>query len=124
MKYCLLIVALAALTPVLVAQDYGPVKPAPVPTVAIPLTPEQKAAIHAVNVRIGGIEALAEKIDDPGYKATVVASVADLKKRRAAMERNFDQGLYEALMHAVISRYQVVALWLRPPRVPAPEAKL
>jgi len=123
MKFLLVIIALAFAAPLLVAQDYGNNKPPPTPQVAVPLTAEQKVALHAVDVRLAGVEALVEKIDDPAYKATVVSSLEDLKKRRAAMEKNFDQGLYEVLMHAVITRYQVVALWLKPPRIPGPAAQ-
>ena len=116
------LLALAIAPPVLHAQDYGPEKPAPVPAVSIPLTSGQKAALHAVDVRMAGVEALAAKIDDPEYKVTVGAALDDLKKRRAALEKTFDPGLYETLMHSVISRYQTVALWLAPPRIPSPGA--
>jgi hypothetical protein len=84
------------------------------------LTPEQKAALRAIDVRLAGAEALAAKIDDPEYKAEVAKQIEDLKRRRLAIEKNFDPGLYEALMHSVISRYQVIALWLKPPPLPPP----
>lgn len=80
------------------------------------LTPEQKAALAAIDVRLGGVEALAAKIDDLDYKAEVARQIADLKKRRLALEKNFDPALSETLMHAVISRYQVTALWLKSPQ--------
>src|SRR5580658_7078113 len=82
------------------------------------LTPEQKAALAALDVRLAGVEALAAKIDDPDYKAEVARQIEDLKKRRLAIEKNFDPGLYEVLMHSVISRYQVIALWLEPAPLP------
>jgi hypothetical protein len=69
---------------------------------------------------LAGVEALAAKIDDPDYKAEVARQIDDLKKRRLAIEKNFDPGLYEVLMHSVISRYQVIALWLKPAPLPAP----
>jgi hypothetical protein len=69
---------------------------------------------------LAGVEALAAKIDDPVYKAEVLRQIEDLKKRRLAIEKNFDPGLYEVLMHSVISRYQVIALWLKPAPLPAP----
>src|SRR5262245_38526954 len=84
------------------------------------LTPEQKAALAAVDVRLAGVVALAAKIDEPNYKAEVARQIEDLKKRRLAIEKNFDPGLYEVLMHSVISRYQVIALWLKPAPLPAP----
>jgi hypothetical protein len=84
------------------------------------LTSEQKTALAAVDVRLAGVEALAAKIDDPDYKAEVAKQIEDLKRRRLAIEKNFDPGLYEALMHSVISRYQVIALWLKPPPLPPP----
>ena len=87
------------------------------------LTPEQKAALAAVDVRLAGVVALAAKIDDPNYKAEVARQIEDLKKRRLAIEKNFDPGLYEVLMHSVISRYQVIALWLKPPPLPAPPSR-
>lgn len=114
--------ALAWAASVLSAQDYGDGKAPPAPTTSVPLTAEQKTALRAVDVRIAGVESLVAKIDDPAQKAAHVTAVADLKKRRAAMEKNFDPGLYETLMHSVISRYQTVALWLTPPRVPGPAA--
>lgn len=99
------------------AQDHVTDKPAAkAPPVAIPLTAEQKAALRAVDVRIGGVEALLAKVDDPVYRAKEVKAVADMKKRRAGLEKNFDPMTYETLMHSVISRYQVIALWLTPPR--------
>lgn len=118
----LALAALAFFASTLVAQDYGDGKAPPAPAVIVPLTAEQKTALRAVDVRIAGVESLVAKIDDPAQKAANVTAVADLKKRRAAMEKNFDPGLYETLMHSVISRYQTVALWLTPPRVPGPAA--
>jgi len=84
------------------------------------LTPEQKTALAAVDVRLAGVEALAAKIDDSDYKAEVAKQIEDLKKRRLAIEKNFDPGLYEVLMHSVISRYQVIGLWLKPAPLPPP----
>jgi hypothetical protein len=100
-----------------VAQDYTTDKPAAkAPPVAIPLTAEQKSALRAVDVRLAGVEALLAKVDDPVYRAKEAKAVADMKKRRAGLEKNFDPMTYETLMHSVISRYQVIALWLTPPR--------
>ena len=100
-----------------VAQDTTTDKPAAkAPPVELPLTDEQKAALRAVDVRIGGIEALLGKVDDLVYRAKEAKAVADMKKRRAGLEKNFDPMTYETLMHSVISRYQVIALWLTPPR--------
>src|SRR5262245_45200369 len=87
---------------------------------ANPLTPEQKTALTAVDIRLAGVVVLAAKIDEPNYKAEVARQIEDLKKRRLAIEKNFDPGLYEVLMHSVISRYQVIALWLKPAPLPAP----
>jgi hypothetical protein len=123
MKNVRSIVSLAFVTSLAVAQDYGTDKPPPTPEISIPLTAEQRASLHAVGVRLAAVEALAEKIDDPAYKAATVTAIADLKKRSKALEKNFDAGLYESLMHSVISRYQIVALWLAPARLPAPPVK-
>lgn len=107
-----------------VAQDYTTDKPAAkAPPVVLPLTDEQKAALRAVDVRLAGLEALLAKVDDPTYRAKEASAVADMKKRRKGLERNFDPMTYESLMHSVISRYQVIALWLTPPRLPGPAAK-
>ena len=95
----------------------------PKSVVANALTAEQKAALAAVDVRLAGVETLAAKIDDPAYKADVARQIEDLKKSRLAIEKNFDQGAYEALMHSVISRYQVAALWLKSPVVLAVERR-
>lgn len=106
------------------AQDYTVDKPAAkAPPVPIPLTDEQKAALRAVDVRIKGVEAMVARIDDATYRAKEAKAVADMKKRRAGLETNFDPMTYESLMHSVISRYQVIALWLTPPRESAPLAK-
>ena len=85
------------------------------------LTSEQKQALAAVDVRLAAVETLAAKIEDPNYKAEVARQIEDLKKNRLAIEKSFDQGRYEVLMHSVISRYQVIALWLKAPLLPLPE---
>jgi hypothetical protein len=94
-----------------------PEAPAAAPT---PLTEEQKNALAAIDSRMVGLEAIVAKVDDVDYKDDCLKAVADLKKRRKALETNYDQGLTEALMHSLISRYQIVALWLTPPRLPPP----
>jgi hypothetical protein len=83
------------------------------------LTAEQKAALNALNTRLAAVKTLAAKIDDSAYKAEVARQIDELNRSRAKIERNFDQAAYEALMHSVISRYQVVALWLKSP-APSP----
>src|SRR5262249_19164523 len=88
------------------------------------LTPEQKAALAAVDVRLDGVQTLAAKIDDVDYKTDVARQIDDLKKRWLPFEKNFDQARYEALMPSVISRYQVIALWLKAPPLPAPEQNI
>jgi hypothetical protein len=114
----LLAIGLAGAEP---AEKAGKVSSSDVESAAsTPLTEEQKTALAAIDARMAGVEALAAKIDDPEYRATVASQIEDLKKRRLAMEKNFDPGLYEALMHSVISRYQVIALWLKPPALPRP----
>jgi hypothetical protein len=85
------------------------------------LSPEQKAALAAIDIRLAGVETIAAKIDDPRYKAEVARQIDDLKNTRLGLEKNFDAGRYEALMHSVISRYQVIALWLKAPALPPPE---
>lgn len=119
----LLVLLCAAAAPA-IAQDYTTDKPAAkAPPVVLPLTDEQKAALRAVDVRLAGLDALLAKIDDPTYRTKEATAVADMKKRRAGLEKNFDPMTYESLMHSVISRYQVIALWLTPPRLPGPAAK-
>jgi hypothetical protein len=86
------------------------------------LTAEQKTALAAVEVRLAAVERLAAKIDDADYKAEVTRQIEELQKTRLALEINFDQGRYEALMHSVISRYQVIALWLKTPPLPPPRS--
>lgn len=87
------------------------------------LTPEQKMALAAVDVRLAAVESLAATIEDADYKADVGRQIDELKKRRLALEKSFDPALYETLMHAVISRYQVTALWLKSPPPPEPFGK-
>src|SRR5262249_26749458 len=72
-------IVLSLASPILHAQDYGNNKPPPEPTVAIPLTAEEKAALVAVDVRIGGLEALAAKIEDDSYRSNTLAAIADMK---------------------------------------------
>jgi len=108
---------------VLSAQESAAEKRSAAPTTPIPLTAEQTTALTAIDVRIAAIETLAAKVDDAKYKAGVLSAVRDLKRRRIALESNFEPGLYESLMHSVISRYQIVALWLTPPRLPPPSSK-
>jgi hypothetical protein len=64
---------------------------------------------------LAAVETIAAKIDEPDYKAEVARQIKELKDRRLAVEKNFDLASYEALMHSVISRYQVTALWLKSP---------
>ena len=109
--------ALVVSATALCGQDYSTDKPAPAPTITVPLTPEQKTALQAVDIRIAGVEALAAKVEDPAYRENCSSAIRDLKRRRVSLEKNFEPGLYEALMHSVISRYQVIALWLTPPRL-------
>ena len=85
------------------------------------LTAEQNAALAAIDIRLSALLAVAAKIDDSDYMAEVARQIQDLKDRRRALEKNFDQALYEALMHSVISRYQVAGLWLKAPPLPAPD---
>jgi hypothetical protein len=81
-------------------------------------SPEQKSALTAIDIRLAAVAELAAKIDDADYKAEVGRQIQDLKNRRQALEKNFEPALYETLMHAVISRYQVTALWLKSPPPP------
>ena len=97
--FSLLVLALAAAVPA-GAQDTATDKPATkAPPVAIPLTDEQKAALRAVDVRIAGVEALLAKVDDLVYRAKEAKAVADMKKRRAGLEKNYDPMTYETLMN-------------------------
>src|SRR5688572_26035028 len=96
----------------------------PETTRADTLTPEQKTALAALDVRLAAAKDLAAKIDDADYKADVERQVEDLQKRRLALEKNFDPALYETLMHSVISRYQVTALWLKSPPPPQDESRV
>lgn len=111
---------LLAVTPLLAADDKKAAKKVRPPAIAVALTAEQKTALQAVDVRLAGVDALVARIDDPAYRAREARTVADLRRRRSELERNFDPMSYESLMHTVISRYQIVALWLTPPREPAP----
>jgi len=88
------------------------------------LTAEQKAALAALDVRLAAVETLATKIDDPAYKSEVARQFEDLKRSRLKIEKDFDPAAYEALMHSVISRYQIIALWLKSPPLPPPPLSL
>ncbi len=112
------VLALLGATPLFSAQPTLTEAPAPVP-----LTAEQKSAIAALDVRLRGVEALIQKVNDPKYRAELDGAIKDFHQRRDAMAKNFDQGLYDNLMHAIISRYQIVALWLKPPLVPSADGK-
>jgi hypothetical protein len=114
MKYFRLLLAFAAASTFAFAAEKPAEKPAEL------LTPDQVTALAAIDARMVGVDEIATRIDDPEYKDEVAKQIADLKKRRQALETNFDQGLYEALMHSVISRYQIIALWLKPPALAAP----
>ena len=118
-----LALAVLLLTCTALAQDYGNDKPPPEPKVSVPPTDEQKTALRAIDVRLAGVEQIAAKIDDPSYKATTDSAIADLKRRRKSLEKNFEPALSESLMHSVISRYQIIALWLTPARLPPPLSK-
>lgn len=124
MKSLVILTAAAALVAGrCLAADKPAEKPAQSEVEAVippPLTDEQKTALAAIDARMIGVEDIAKKIDDADYKQEVAEQIADLKKRRLALEKNYDQGLSEALMHSVISRYQIIALWLKPPALPPP----
>ena len=85
------------------------------------LTAEQKAALKALDVRLDAAEGIAAQVDDADYRTEAVRQIKELKDRRGALEKSFDQASYEALMHSVISRYQVIALWLKEPPLPPPQ---
>src|SRR5262245_7009417 len=89
-------------------------KPAPPPS------REQETVFRALDIRVAGVEALVARIDDPTYKASMIAVIEDFKKRRDDLKKNFDQVQFDALMHNVNRNYQIVSLWLKPPRTPAP----
>ena len=112
------LLALLCAAPAFSAQNPPPAAAGPVP-----LTSEQKAAVDALDIRLAGVETLVQKVTDAKYRAELDRAIKDFQERRDAMARNFDQGLYDNLMHAIISRYQTVALWLKPPLVPPPGAK-
>lgn len=80
------------------------------------ITPEQESALRAIDGRIDALAELGARVEDTAYRTATVAAVEDFRRRRRALAREYDAGLYEALMHAVISRYQVVSLWLTPAR--------
>ena len=52
------------------------------PVAGTSLTPEQKTALAAVDVRLAAVETLAAKIDDPDYKREVARQIEELQKRR------------------------------------------
>ena len=114
----LLAIGLGAAEP---AEKAGKVSSAALDAVAgAALTPELKTALAAADARMAGLAALLTKVDDPDYKETVDTQFEGLKTRRVALDKNFDQGLYDILMHSIIGQYQVVSLWLKPPALPAP----
>jgi hypothetical protein len=123
MKSLVILTAAAALAAGRCLAADKPEKPSKSEVEAVvpaPLTDEAKTALAAIDARMVGVEEIAKKVDDPDYKKEVGDQIADLKKRRLALEKNYDQGLSEALMHSVISRYQIIALWLKPPALPPP----
>jgi hypothetical protein len=115
-----IIAAAMLLTPLGAQDSVDGKRPPPAPSAEIPLTPGEKAQLASVDIRLAAVEALVAKIDDPNFRSSTVSALADLKKRRAALGKKFDSAGFETLMHQVIGRYQVVALWLQPPRIPAP----
>lgn len=88
-----------------------------------PPSREQESVFRALDIRVAGVEALVARIDDPAYKASMVTVVEDFKKRRDDLRKNFDQVQFDALMHNVNRNYQIVSLWLKSPRTPAPSGE-
>ena len=82
----------------LVAQDYGNNKPPPMPEVAVPLTPAERASLHAVEMRIAGVEAQLARIDEASYKARVESDIRDFKRLLREEDATLTRNLAKQLM--------------------------
>jgi hypothetical protein len=111
--------AVAALFFLLAGPAWAPLSVHAEEKSAPPLSRERESGFRALDIRVAGVEALVARIDDPAYKASMVAVVEDFKKRREDLKKNFDQIQFDALMHNVNRNYQIVSLWLKSPRTPA-----
>ena len=82
-------------------------------------TPEQKAALDALDAELGRFDAKAGLITDGTYKAEIRIAIERFKKRRTALRQAaFDQGKYDELRFEINVEYQRVANWLRGPITP------
>jgi hypothetical protein len=91
--------------------------------IATALTAEQVAGFRVLDIRLAGLESVAAKIGDPDYRTSIEATIADFKKLRDKLKSNFEQAQFDTLNHNVNRHYQIVSLWLKPPRYRAPPEK-
>jgi Skp family chaperone for outer membrane proteins len=87
---------------------------------AIAHTPEQKAALEALDAELVRFDGRLAQVAEPGYREEVAAALKKFKQRRDALRQaEFDQGKYDELRFEINVEYQRVMMWLRPPPTPA-----
>jgi hypothetical protein len=88
---------------------------------AIIYTPEQKAALEALDAELVRFDSRLAQVADPRYREEVATALKKFKQRRDALRQvEFDQGKYDELRFEINVEYQRVMMWLRPPPTPAP----
>lgn len=90
----------------------------PPPPASPAYTPEQKAALAALDGAIERFEALLERDDDNQHKSVTAVVLAGIKQRRTALREIFDQARYDELRVDLNLEYQRLAQWMAPPKNP------
>jgi len=83
-------------------------------------TTEQASALEVLKSELARLDPMLEKVDDPKHKAWVNEKKDKLKARFQGLQKAaFDQAKFDELRFDVNIEYQRLAIWLRPPPVPA-----
>ena len=84
------------------------------------VTVEQKDALDVLDRVITRFEALLARDDDVRHKAATQERLDELKERRNALHREYDQARYDELRVDLNLEYQRLASWMAQPKTPPP----
>jgi C-terminal processing protease CtpA/Prc len=89
-------------------------EPVPAVPAAVPVTPQQKTALEALDRAIARFDALLARDDDARHQMAERTVLDGFKKRRDALRTAFDQSKYDDLRTELNLEYQRLAAWVGP----------